>query len=729
MTKKNLALLILYSSVIFLSAFLLFSVQPIFAKVLLPMLGGAPAIWNTCMVFFQVILLLGYIYAHVLSNKLSTRAQKFLHTALILLALFSLPLGLSENWTPPTESNPIPWLLSALAVGVGLPFFLVSTTAPLLQRWFSFTDHEHAKDPYFLYAASNFGSFMALLSYPFLIEPNIPTSEQLLIWGFGLMALSVLFVFLLPGLPEKPEASEVSSKASSSQRANWILLAFVPSSLLLGVTLHITTDVSAVPLLWILPLALYLLRFVFVFSKFKSLRLEFLKPIFPPLVAFAAVTQLVPSGLPIWAYVLAHFLCFFLLAVYCHGKLAENRPDVSQLTEFYLCMSIGGALGGIFNAIVAPLVFSWTLEYGLVLGLGYLLCRTSNVELYLSKKFVFKGVLFVAAILVLGIVVGKLALVFDVESLSESLRHALVISPFVLLLFVLLSKPFYFSLIVSSLSIAYTLSASFQSRENYFARSFFAMHRVFKVSDTVRYMHGSTLHGVQSEKEEFECEPQAYFHPTGGLGSLFTRLEQDSSNKTVAVVGLGAGTLGAYARSGEHWDLYEIDPMVKEIAENQKYFTYLSNCLASKATYDIIIGDGRLQIANKKDNNYDLVILDAFSSDSIPAHLLTNEAFETYNRVLKEDGVLVSHISNRHLDVSQLLANLGATARYRVFNKRSQHTWGHNDKKLVASNWIVMTRRADVIEWAKSEGWKELSFDSSFRTWTDDYSSILTVMK
>ena len=381
-----------FSTTLFVSAFLLFSIQPMFAKMVLPLLGGTPAVWNTCIVFFQAALLAGYAYAHLATRWLPLRRQAVAHLALLFVPLLLLPVGVSRHWLPPTEANPIPSLLGLMVGTVGLPFFVVSATAPLLQKWFASTDHPSAGDPYFLYAASNLGSLLALLSYPVVVEPSLRLASQSRVWAFGYSALvvligcCVLIVWRSASLPtrsgsqptERPSpqpspAADHRARVTLSRRAHWVLLAFVPSSLMLGVTTYLSTDIAAIPLLWVIPLALYLSTFILVFAKKVLLPHWLMVRLFPILILPVAISLLVHALQPIWLIISLHLVMFFVAAMVCHGELAADRPPTSVLTEYYLWMSFGGALGGLFNALIAPVIFSTAMEYPLAMILACLL--------------------------------------------------------------------------------------------------------------------------------------------------------------------------------------------------------------------------------------------------------------------------------------------------------------------------------------------------------------------
>ena len=652
----------LYAATAFLAAALLFMVQPMVARQVLPLLGGSPAVWNTSLVFFQAALLAGYVYAHWMG-----RHRPRQHLWLLALPVLVLPIGLPAGWMPPTEHNPIPWLLKALAVMVGLPFVVVATTSPLLQRWFAAT----GRDPYFLYAASNAGSLVGLLSYPTLVEPTLRLQQQSQLWAAGYLTLAVLVAgCAVVGRSYEAANGNADSRGrptliSWRRRLRWVLLAFAPSSLMLSVTTYLSTDIAAVPLLWVVPLSVYLLTFILVFVRRQVLSHRWMIRALPvcvlPLVGVLAKEPLQPIAL-IGGW---HLLTLFVAAMVCHGELANDRPEPQHLTEFYLWLSLGGALGGMFNALVAPLMFSSVAEYPVTLALVCLLKPT-------MKRWPW-----------LGLGLGLLLLVSANRSWKRfNMEHV--------------------------------------------ERSFFGVSRVARdrPNETRRYFHGTTLHGLQCLDPARRREPLGYYDRRGPIGQLFEVLPAATN---VAVTGLGAGGLLAYAEAGQHWTMYEIDPAVERIAQNTNYFTYLSDCPAAER---IVMGDARLSLAGA-DEQYDVMILDAYNSDALPVHLITREALAVYLARLAPRGVLAFHISNRYLDLTSVVSRLAADVKLFCLVQDEQRlniAWLGGYRHL--SNWAVMTRQQEVLQGLERDSrWSRPSPRTDTRIWTDDYSSVFSVFK
>jgi hypothetical protein len=632
---------LLFTITLFVSAALLFSVQPLIAKMLLPLLGGSPAVWNTCMVFFQSLLLAGYLYAHAATTWLGPRRQAPLHVGLLLLPVVVLPLAVSPGWLPPADANPIPWLLALLLVSVGLPFFMVATSAPLLQKWFARTGHPGGRDPYFLYAASNLGSLLALLSYPLLLEPYLRLAEQSWLWSsaYGLLVLLTTACAVVvwraparapggegPQTTAEPGGAGPPERLAPGRRLRWVALAFVPSSLMLGVTTHLSTDIAALPLLWVLPLALYLLSFILVFARRPPLPRRLAERAFPMAVVLSALffclEALNPLWVPLYLDIPLHLLTFFVVAVGCHGELAGDRPPERHLTEFYLWMASGGVLGGLFNALIAPVVFDRVVEYPLALVLAALLQPRAGApaERPLSRW------LDLALPLGLAALAAVLFASLSAFRFSSTAPSNVLAGLFLLLCYTFEGRPIRFALGVGGVLLASALSPGHSGQTLYRERSFFGVLRVAH-DPTGQYrqlIHGTTLHGQQSLDPARRDEPLTYYHRTGPAGQVLEVFQQRPAKPSVGVVGLGAGSLACYARAEQDWTFYEIDPSVERIARDPRFFTYLQDCRAGGLR--VVLGDARLRLREEPDRRHGLIILDAFSSDAIPIHLLTREA-------------------------------------------------------------------------------------------------------
>jgi hypothetical protein len=688
------------------------------------------------MVFFQGALLAGYAYAHAVNSYLGTRRQAVVHAGLLLLPLFFLPFGIPGDWvrSMPSGTNPSPWLLSLLLVMVGLPFLVVSTTAPLLQRWFSGTGHPTAGDPYFLYGASNLGSMLGLLGYPLLIEPNLTLTRQNELWaaGYGLLVVLILVCSVTAwrsdrGVRRGPGVlrDEVSSVSPGIGRwARWVALAFVPSSLMLGVTSYLTADIAAVPLLWVIPLALYLLSFILVFARRPILRHPWMVRLLPVVAVLLTVVMSLKTVQPI--FIPIHLLAFFVVAMVCHGELVRYRPSARHLTAFYLAMSLGGVLGGIFNALIAPIAFNWVAEYPLALVLG---CIAMPVASPNGRRPIGR-VLDLVIPLSIGLVTAGVMSRFPpvTESQAGGIGPKLVIGVAVFACYTFKDVPIRFALAIGAILLASQVTDSTFGRVLHQERNFFGVLRVSHGDrgNSHELIHGNTVHGVQSVDPDRRREPLTYYHRAGPVGQVFEVFAAQPARPDVAVVGLGAGTLACYAEPGQHWTFYEIDPAVVRIARDPRYFTYLRDGLAE--TCDVILGDARVRLRDAPEHKYGLIVLDAFSSDSIPVHLLTRESLRVYRDKLAGGGLLAFHISSRFIDLAPVLgalahdAGLVARVRYDLTLTREEG----RDGKL-ASSWVVMAaREADIGILARDSRWVEPRRRPGELVWTDQFSNIVT---
>ncbi len=769
-------LLAIYTVTMFLSALLLFMVQPMFAKMALPLLGGSPAVWNTAMVFYQAMLLGGYIYAHVATRWLGARRQAALHLLVLLLPLLVLPIGIPSGWLPPTQTNPAPWLLALLFVAVGLPFFVVSASSPMLQTWFASTRHRAAADPYFLYAASNIGSMLALLLYPTLIEPTLGLRLQSWIWAAGYLALALMIALCAVALwrtpagaaaalrapvagSERPEhqpriregtrrdankppifaSRRVTSRIGSSEveyltdalgvwrRLRWVALAFVPSSLMLSVTTYLSTNIAPIPLLWVIPLAIYLLTFILVFMRKPLLPHVVMRRALPMLLLVLLITLVAQATEPIGLLIIVHLATFFVAAMVCHGAIARDRPAATHLTEFYLWMSVGGVLGGLFNALLAPLLFTTVLEYPLVLVLACLVqppeaatqlgARARRLDLGLP--------------IALGLLVAALILVAPVVGLSSGpARLGLMFGVPSLICFSFSRRPLRFGLGVAAILAASALYTSDQGRVLHAERSFFGIHRVLLDTSGQFHVlaHGGTRHGMQSLDPARRDEPLTYYYPNGPIGQFFETRINTQPQARVAVIGLGAGSLACYKQPEQQWTFYEIDTSVVRIARTPEYFSYLRDCAPDTA---MAIGDARLSLANAPDQGYDLIVLDAYSSDSIPVHLITREALALYRAKLAPGGVLAFHISNLYLDLKPVLGNLAADAGLTALARDDLSPNASDTARgKSASQWALMALSAnDFGPLASDPRWHPLAPQPNNTVWTDNFSSLLTVFR
>lgn len=787
----------LFAATLFVSASLLFLVQPMVGKMILPRLGGTPAVWNTCMVFFQGVLLVGYAYTHTLSTRYNRPRQVLIQLAVLLLPFIGfLPFGLGI-WEPPAESNPIFHVLWLLLGMVGLPFFVVSTSAPLLQRWFSATDHPAAKDPYFLYGASNLGSMLALVLYPILVEPLFPVETQAVVWTIGYV-LFVLLVAVCAGViwrhahrtperqPEAPSSEPVvANKAVASdavtakprraltfatakpakpaatlaadkdqqigkpltplRRLRWVGLAAVPSSLMLGMTTYLTTDIAAIPFFWVIPLALYLLTFIIVFARWPVIWSEqphdvilYIQPVF---LVFLIVILMGLFGIGVMAALVIHSLSFFFIALVCHGELARDRPEPRHLTEFYLWLSVGGVVGGLFNALVAPLLFRFgNIEYPAAMVLACLL-RPS----LLGRDTLVPGDSNSLEVTRLGRILDyalpiAFALVFFFN-LRMGLLHPdrgiwtrrIFALGFGIGWAALLFRPLRSSIGLAGIFLAIALNDRLGTPYLFQDRGFFGFVKVrqdhmrwkddagntVKVETYHTLVHGGINHGMQSMDPERRRLPITYFHPSSGIGQIFEQMKWSDarlgatmvgdgldpfsalvnlhSEPPYGVVGLGIGTLAAHARPTQVVDFYEIDPLIRRLSvppdDEEPLFYYIHDAATRGAHLRILMGDGRLVL--KRDgpkSYYHVLVLDAFSSDAIPVHLLTADALDEYLENLVPGGILIFNATNRYVDIRPVLADLADSRGmdcYYFGNTADKH--GAPDK--YPADWVVLQKR------------------------------------
>ncbi|MFL6796317.1 MAG: spermidine synthase [Xanthobacteraceae bacterium] len=722
-------LLATFTVAIFVSAALLFLVQPMFTKMILPRFGGAPAVWSVAIVFFQAALLAGYAYAHLLTRYASGRQSIVIHVAVMLIACVALPLAIAPGWGRPPPVGETLWLLGLFAVSIGLPFFALAANSPLLQAWFARTDHPAAHDPYFLYAASNVGSFLALVSYPLAVEPFVRLGDQSRYWSFGFYGLILLIAACSSLLWRSPERGVLENDAvlSGSEPTwgdvgRWILLAAVPSGLLVAVTAHISTDVAAVPLLWVLPLALYLLTFVIVFQR---------RPIIPhwlvieiqPLFVIALVAVIIFDPIKtIVGLVAVHVAVFFVCVLMCHGELAKRRPPARHLTAFYMWMSAGGMIGGIAAGLIAPHVFNWVAEYPLLLALA-VLCRPGPIlpQQPLWRYGVIGGVVVAAALLV---VLSLQPVTLEETAFNWTVGAVLAVC-----------------VLVSRMPLAFAAAVGFILLANHsiveqagamFVRSFFGVVKVSETSDGQYRLlqHGTTLHGGERIRdtagEPITERPEMllYYWEGSGIAQTFNAVRARIGGPVrYAVIGLGTGTLACQAEPQDTVHYYEIDPAIIRIARDPNLFSFISEC---RPDVPIILGDARLTLAEAPDGAYDLIVVDAFSSDAIPIHLLTREAMAVYLKKLSPHGMVVIHVSNRHLELASVVGGIaGANGAIARVSDGSNIDESANPYKFSGTVVAVALSEEDFGPLAQSADWEVQEPDPNQWVWTDDYSNIV----
>ncbi len=767
---------IVFAIAIFVAAALLFIVQPLAAKLFLPVFGGTPAVWNTAMLFFQTALLGGYLYAHLLTTRVAARWQGVVHGVVLVAAFVALPIALPEaRLGLASDAPPSFALLALLGIAVGLPYFAVSSAGPLLQRWFSLTPHTGAGDPYFLYAASNAGSLLGLLAYPFALGPALGLKEQGVAWTIGyaafvLLAAACAVAVMRAGRKTADPAADAGApntkpsraattlscslfglRFSLSPRVAWVALAFLPSSLMLGVTQYVTTDVAAIPLLWVLPLGVYLLTFILAFSR-KSLassgptHASRVTKTWKVLAVGVALAFLMQAHNPIAALVVLHLGALFAGGLLCHGRLAALRPEPSRLTEFYLLISVGGALGGVFNALIAPVVFNDVLEYPLVIALACLaIPRTPKpAQPPASKKrtprakeqreagptwrdaFDFAAPVLFPVGLVLWIVLMRAWIRTNHGGGADINQQALLVGVPAFAAYLASGRPLAFALSLAVLMGAGTVGSTQGVRVLHKDRTFFGVHTVTlsESGRTVTLLHGTTIHGLESRAPQIAGMPLAYYHPEGPAGAIMGVF--GAAAQRVGLVGLGSGSLAAYGRPGQRFDYFEIDPHVVWIARDSGHFTFVPN---SKAEIRYILGDGRLTLRDEPDAQYDLLILDAFSSDSIPVHLMTREAFGVYTSKLAPGGVIALHVSNRNLDLPPVVAALAADASLHGLIRQDEEREGRGSGRF-GCTWIVLSPSRETLGRIQSDArWLPLTPPPGFPVWTDNHADILRILR
>jgi predicted membrane-bound spermidine synthase len=722
----------------FLSALLLFSVQPMFAKMALPALGGTPAVWAVSMCFFQAVLLAGYIYAHALNRWLEPRTAVLTHVVVLAFAALALPIGLPAAMAEPPSGDAYLWLLGVLALGVGLPFFAISANAPLLLAWFSKTEHRDASDPYFLYGASNLGSLLALLAYPIVLEPTLGLTSQGALWSFGFFALIASIVLcggavLLSGTATSPKASDARLDAAAirepiswQRRAGWIALAAIPSGLMVAVTTYVTTDVGSAPFIWVVPLALYLTTFIMVFKDKLS---------FPYTLAVAVLPLAILAHILLMSRIEAvafALLAYFLAALMCHRELYLRRPGSESLTDFYICMSAGGVIGGIFSALIAPQIFSSVLEFKLLLVIS-LLARPGVLDGLPNRKQAVRIALFAAG-LTSAFVLYKTLVELNVLA-AGGLALAALIGLVILGVYLTRSWPEHRVIIILTMVVGVGIVPT-DSRTLYQQRSFFGTIRVITTEDGQYHamLHGTTVHGAERVKTAdgqpvTAAVPATYYHPDGPMarGVALARqiAKQRGAEMTTGVVGLGSGSLACYAKPSETWRYFELDPMIVNVARRPDLFTFLTRCLPNN---DVVIGDARLTLQKESEAKFDYLVIDAFSSDSIPVHLLTREALEIYERKLAPGGVVAIHISNRFLELAPAVA---ATALSIPGLKGIYVNWAPNIPvpDATASRVVFLTKDSTTYDTLRRNWPEATSLDADGAApWTDDYSNVLSTL-
>ena len=783
-----------FAVTLFTSATLLFACQPMIARMVVPLLGGAPAVWILCSLCFQALVLAGYFYAHIVGSRLQVRTQVMLQLALVASAFFVLPVVVDERLVESlTDKSRSLGLLAVLLRSVGLPFFVLSTTSPLLQRWYAELGET---DPYHLYAASNAGSMVALLGYPFAVEPFLALKEQSRLLHVAFAGYTILVVICaMTALRKKhgpridatpapagvtvsedvalehgpasrqivsadlPLLTEGGSKPSVwRERLVWLALAFAPSSLLLGATEFVTTDLASVPLLWVVPLALYLASFIVAFAKKQIVSPSIASRALALLAAVVAISKLAELLGPAWLVVAVHLLLLFVASVVCHRALALRRPHHKRLTEFYLLLSLGGVLGGAFNGLLAPVIFDDLLEYPIAIALVCLariaierapddasLARRKGRVNHTThppegRKDIAYG---------LGLTAVTFVLVKIGERTNASPSHSVIwmYTLPILAAFMWSKRPVRYAVALGGILLVGTVHGGLTGNTIHQERDFFGVLKVRRdpSGKFLTLLSGSTIHGAQGLDPVSGHMPLTYYYPTGPAGDVLGPLVVPGqpapapalapevapapvAPRRVGVIGLGVGSLAAYAKPHDTWTFFELNPLVVEIA--RKYFTYLSGT-PSDASVAIEIGDARLRLREGAPARFDLLVLDAFSSDAIPLHLVTREALVIYRRALAPGGVLLAHISNRHVRLEPIFAALAQDSGMQAI--------GRSDREVTAeekaaeknhSHWVVLSESKEALDKivAKNPDWRRLTAPAKQKVWTDDFADVLGAM-
>ena len=722
-------LVAIFCATIFLSASLLFSVQPLIAKIVLPLLGGSSGVWNTAMVFFQALLLGGYIYAWAISKWLPLRFQIPIHAVVTALGFAFLPLAVSQNWAPAAGAMPTLSILFLFLMSVGMPFFALSANAPLLQQWFSKTDHKDAEDPYWLYAFSNVGSLLILCAYPFVIEPHLALKTQTHLWMYGYWGLAALILIAgfsatrrMASAPHMQSEETVPATPFRAREALiWIGLAFIPSSLMLGVTTFVTNSIAAVPFLWIVPLALYLLTFVIVFARTPIVSAKKLAKC-NPYVAIAALwacTPFAPKVLAIPVLISA----VFVISLYMHAALVERRPEAARLTQFYIFMSLGGVLGGVFNALLAPLMFTGITEFSLIL-------LVAGLVLAKGQTFTLPRLSQLNLAILFGLLSVCLAAVLLKFGGSAILAVALIIGG-AFLAIAKLEPRWSLRLLLTSAVALFLIQGPWSGTSYIFKdRSFYSTLKVKAVGEgdqeVHKFIHGDTVHNVQLRAPELQAVPLSYYAFGNSFDKAVIAARTDRQNLRSAVIGLGAGAMACQEQAGETWTYFEIDPVVVDMARNPEYFSYLSRCAPNA---DVRIGDARLTIQDLADQSQDLIMIDAFTSNVIPAHLVTREAISIYRSKLAPGGVMFFHTSNRLMDISSVVA-VTAEAEglsHRVIYMKDFVDHPHADH-INPSLGMLGGDEARLQEITTDPAWGHIQPAARVEPWTDDYASVFQAL-
>jgi SAM-dependent methyltransferase len=717
----------LFAVAVFTSAALVFTVEPLIGKLLLPVLGGSPAIWNTSLAFFQLALLAGYAYAHFLQRLAAVRKQMAVHLVVLACAALVLPLKVSTLLGEPWQGAPALWLAGVMALSLGPPFAALSATAPLLQAWYARLSPSApgtgGRSAYTLYAASNLGSLLALAAYPAVIEPLMGLSHQASAWSLAYGGFALLLAGLTagawraPAAEAAPHAAVVVTRAVWRERIIWLLLSAAPSSLLMGVTAHLTADIASAPFIWVVPLELYLLTFVIAFAGRGSPPSQWL--LWIQLAAVPAALLLLADFTAPWPEQLGVLLgAFFVVVLVCHRTLASRRPESARLTEFYLWMSIGGVVGGSFNAFLAPLLFPGVWEYPAVLVLACL-ARPSKTYRRLEGRdlgWMIMGVVWVTPLYFTGL------------DIPDYMRSALMLAP-ALMAVMMRDRAWAVVVLFAAMALAGEIQGAGRYREHH--RSFFGVVHITEIAPrgmgpTRIMVHGTTLHGAQMQTPARRCEATTYYTPRTVIGRVFATEQARKPHLRIGAVGLGAGTVATFVRPTDSMRFYEIDPLIAKLTLDPAHFSFVHGC--AKGPVDVVLGDARLSLAKEPAGKFDLMLIDAFSSDSVPTHLLTVEALRGYLRLLAPDGVVLLHLSNRNLElVGPASAAAKAAGAYSV---EGEHWVEEGTSPYAEASGIVLLVAPDARSLVRyhAAGPDWTAPKHAARPWTDDYTNVWGAM-
>lgn len=721
----------IFALTVFSGSFLLFLIQPMITKQILPIFGGGQYVWLASMLLFQTLLLFGYIYAHLIATYIPAKITGVLHLILLLLSTLLLPIAVDKTFDVSTAGDEVFAVIKILALAIGAQFFLLSANVPTVQKWLALFNQK--KNTYHLFIASNLGSFGGLLSYPFLVEPNFDMYSQVKFWAtfyyfyIFLIGASSAFIFFVK--QNKSKKKVLANKTAAKEKLRWVLLAFIPSSLMLGLTSYVTTDIAAAPLLWVIPLAVYLFSFVLAFSKIGEKLFPNMQTGMLNLIIFLVTFSLIQVVfLPLY---LIHVICFFAIATVCHTLLYKARPGNENLTEFYLYISFGGLLGGLFNAVIAPNIFTSNYEYFLIMVAAVLVLKDEKIKNFSQRNLV---IIFTLATTLLAIfaydsfaseeaiikILSKYLSSFTSDKNKAAILSAQIFTAIIFIITIFLCQlTRQNKKVLASVLLSILLIGALGGKEYIFKeRNYYGVSRVFESDGKMVFMHGTTLHGFQT-KDENRLKPTGYYVP---LINAYKILNNRFDEFDVAVIGLGVGVNACIANKDQRMVFYEIDENVKKIAEDKNLFTYLSDCPARS---EVVMGDGRLKIS-KHEGKFGLIVADAFSSDSVPTHLLTMEALKIYESKLKEGGIIAFNISNRYVVMEEIIAAAGEKLGFKSFLGVHKAT---NPLEL-SSKWIFLTKNANEInELVNKKEWHEMKMADNVKPWMDNYSGIFQVLK